>query len=120
VSRRLHMVPGPDVPARYAEVSGDASPLHLDEKAAREAGLDGVILHGMYLFGLAVRAASADVDDDPRRVLSAQAQFRSPGIPGSELTVDVAPDAAEPSSRSVRVCQGGTDLLRNARVVLAD
>ena len=32
---------------RYAEASGDYNPIHLDEKAAQQVGLDGVIAHGM-------------------------------------------------------------------------
>jgi acyl dehydratase len=119
VSERIRLVPGPEVPARYAEVSGDDSPLHLDDAAAAEAGLDGVILHGMYLFGLAVRAASADVDDDPRRIRSAGAQFRAPGVPGAELTVDVEAHAEDAAARVIRVRQNGVDLLRDARLRIA-
>jgi fatty acid synthase len=115
----MRFVPGPEVPARYAAVSGDDSPLHLDDAAAAEAGLDGVILHGMYLFGLAVRAASSDVDDDPRRLRSAAAQFRAPGVPGAELTVDVDGDPEDPAGRVLRVRQNGVDLLRQARVQIA-
>jgi acyl dehydratase len=36
--------------ARYAMVSGDDNPLHLDPNAAREAGLPGVPVHGMLMF----------------------------------------------------------------------
>ena len=32
---------------RYAEASGDYNPIHLDEQAAHNVGLDGVIAHGM-------------------------------------------------------------------------
>jgi acyl dehydratase len=32
---------------RYSEASGDFNPIHLDEQAARQVGLDGVIAHGM-------------------------------------------------------------------------
>ena len=32
---------------RYAEASGDFNPIHLDEQAAQQVGLDGVIAHGM-------------------------------------------------------------------------
>ena len=32
---------------QYAEASGDYNPIHLDEKYAVEAGLGGVIAHGM-------------------------------------------------------------------------
>jgi acyl dehydratase len=36
--------------ARYAAVSGDDNPLHLDPNAARAAGLAGPPVHGMLLF----------------------------------------------------------------------
>jgi len=32
---------------RYAEASGDYNPIHLDDQAAQQVGLDGVIAHGM-------------------------------------------------------------------------
>lgn len=37
---------------RYAAASGDDNPIHLDEDAARGAGLPGVIAHGMLSMGL--------------------------------------------------------------------
>ncbi|KUO96302.1 MaoC/PaaZ C-terminal domain-containing protein [Ferroacidibacillus organovorans] len=36
-----------DMLTRYAQISGDFNPIHLDEKAANAAGLNGVIAHGM-------------------------------------------------------------------------
>ncbi|MGH6837968.1 MAG: MaoC family dehydratase [Methylocella sp.] len=36
--------------ARYAAVSGDDNPLHLDPNAARAAGLAGMPVHGMLIF----------------------------------------------------------------------
>lgn len=119
MTRTLKLVPGPDLPARYAAVSGDGSPLHLDEAAARKAGLDGVVLHGMYLFGLAIRAASAEVAGDPRRVRAANVRFRVPGVPGAEVVIDVDTDAEDPSARRVRLRQNGTDLVQNGTVTLA-
>lgn len=37
--------------AAYAEASGDHNPIHLDEQAARAAGLPGTIVHGMLIMG---------------------------------------------------------------------
>ena len=37
--------------AAYAEASGDHNPIHLDERAARAAGLPGTIVHGMLIMG---------------------------------------------------------------------
>ncbi|WP_249690333.1 MaoC/PaaZ C-terminal domain-containing protein [Stappia sp. WLB 29] len=42
---------GPDDVAAYAEASGDHNPIHLDEQAARAAGLPGTIVHGMLIMG---------------------------------------------------------------------
>lgn len=47
------------LPTRYAQASGDFNPIHIDPKAARDAGLDDVIVHGMCGFSL---AASAVID----------------------------------------------------------
>ncbi|MAA99618.1 MAG: hypothetical protein CMN87_03110 [Stappia sp.] len=37
--------------AAYARASGDNNPIHLDEAAAKKAGLDGPIAHGMLMMG---------------------------------------------------------------------
>lgn len=37
--------------AAYAAASGDSNPIHLDEDAARAAGLPGTIVHGMLVMG---------------------------------------------------------------------
>jgi acyl dehydratase len=49
---------------RYAEASGDYNPIHLDEQAARQVGLDSVIAHGMLsmaFLGQFVKQQIADV-----------------------------------------------------------
>ncbi|WP_407312830.1 MaoC family dehydratase [Desulfosporosinus sp. SB140] len=52
VSERLPVrkwVPSPMQIRQYAEASGDFNPIHLDDNYARQAGLGGVIAHGMLL-----------------------------------------------------------------------
>ena len=49
---------------RYAEASGDYNPIHLDEQAAQQVGLDSVIAHGMLsmaFLGQFVKQQIADV-----------------------------------------------------------
>ncbi len=49
---------------RYAEASGDYNPIHLDEQAAQQVGLDGVIAHGMLsmaFLGQFVKQQIADI-----------------------------------------------------------
>lgn len=47
---KLAILSAQDV-AAYAEASGDHNPIHLDERAARAAGLPGTIVHGMLIMG---------------------------------------------------------------------
>jgi acyl dehydratase len=47
-----------DIVARYAAVSGDINPLHLSQKAAREAGFQQQVTHGMLLMALSTNQIS--------------------------------------------------------------
>jgi acyl dehydratase len=76
-----------DLPTRYAEVSGDHNPIHLDEATAKMAGLPGVILHGMCTMAIAAKAAVNGIaGGDPTRVRRVAVRFSRPVIPGQELT----------------------------------
>ncbi len=66
----------------FAEVSGDLNPIHRSVSAARLAGLDGPIVHGMWT---AARTAGAL---DPRRVSRMSARFLAPVLPGEALRVE--------------------------------
>ena len=44
----LKVTPDADLTKRYAAASGDPNPIHTDEEFARNVGLPGCILHGLY------------------------------------------------------------------------
>ncbi|HZU16661.1 MAG TPA: MaoC family dehydratase [Candidatus Dormibacteraeota bacterium] len=67
--------------AAYAEASGDRNPIHLDEEAARAAGLPGVIAHGMLQMGLLARVAG-----DPARLRRLSCRFAEAVRPGDTVT----------------------------------
>jgi acyl dehydratase len=76
-----------DQTQRYAEVSGDHNPIHLDENTARMAGLPGIILHGMCTMAIATKAAvNGPAGGDPTRVRRVAVRFSRPVLPGQELT----------------------------------
>ena len=76
-----------DLPARYAEASGDHNPIHLDEATAKMAGLPGVIVHGMCTMAIATKAAvNGLAGGDPTRVKRVAVRFSRPVLPGQELT----------------------------------
>jgi acyl dehydratase len=71
---------------RYRDASGDANPIHVDEAAARAAGLPGIILHGVCTMAMCGRAVvDGPADGDPRRLKRLAVRFYRPVYPGSDL-----------------------------------
>lgn len=110
--------------ARYAEVSGDANPIHLDDDAARAAGLPGVVAHGMATLALAGRLVTAWAGPGAD-VLSLRTRFSRPLVVpadgGAELAVggrvgDVAEDGTV--RVDLHVTAGGAAVLLQARAVV--
>lgn len=71
--------------AAYAQASGDRNPIHLDDEAARAAGLPGVIAHGMLQMGLAGRVA-AQAAGGHRRLRRLSCRFAAMVRPGDTVT----------------------------------
>jgi acyl dehydratase len=71
---------GRDQSRAYAEASGDDTAFHVDDRAAREYGFSGVIMHG--LCTLAAVVDDLAVGRAPRRVC---ARFASPAVPGEDV-----------------------------------
>lgn len=79
-----------DQAARYAKASGDNNPIHLDAEFARsEAGLPGIILHGMCTMAFASKAVLDSVcESDPARLKRLRVRFARPVFPGESLTTE--------------------------------
>ena len=52
----LRVTPDPFLTYRYAGASGDFNPIHIDEEFARNVGLPGRILHGLWTMAQVARA----------------------------------------------------------------
>jgi len=64
---------------RYAGAATDFNPIHYSEHFAKQAGLPGVIAHGMLTMGTALRVITNWVGD-PSRVTSYSARFSRPVV----------------------------------------
>lgn len=70
-------------------LNGDWNPLHVDVSAARAAGFERPILHGLCVFGsVAYLLTRSLCDDDPRRIVSLAARFASPVFPGDTIRLE--------------------------------
>lgn len=83
----LRETPDKYLPHRYAGASGDFNPIHIDPEFAKQVGLPGNILHGLYMMALVARANAQLADGDPRALKRLSVQFRGMGAPEQEIVV---------------------------------
>jgi acyl dehydratase len=100
---------------RYAGASGDFNPIHIDEDFARQVGLPGRILHGLWTMAQVARAQT-EAAGGPQALRRLAVQFRGMGVPEAELVVtgevrEVRDGVAIINARAV---QNGAAIIRNA------
>ena len=75
---------------RYSEASGDPMPIHLDEDVAKDAGLPGIIAHGLCTMAFTSWAVLTQVGgSDVTRLQRLAVRFAKPVLPGQELTTRI-------------------------------
>mgnify|MGYP001819023680 FL=1 len=73
--------------AALYRLNGDLNPLHIDPVAAKRAGFERPILHGLCTYGYAVRGViNGGLNGDSGRLAGFRARFSSPVYPGETLT----------------------------------
>jgi acyl dehydratase len=83
----LRVTPDAELTKRYAAASGDPNPIHTDPEFAKNVGLPGIILHGLWTMAQVARAQAAVADGDPRALKRLEVQFRGMGFPEQEIVV---------------------------------
>ena len=95
--------------AEFARLSGDHSPIHVDEAAAREMGFVGVVAHGA-LIAARVSAVIGMQLPGRRGVLqSLDLQFRHPLIPPADIQITVIVAGRSDAVRQLRLQVTVTD-----------
>ena len=110
----LRVTPDPYVTVRYAGASGDFNPIHIDEEFAKQVGLPGRILHGLWTMAQVARAHT-EAAGGPDTLKRLSVQFRGMGRRNEEIVVtgtvrDVADGVATVDSEAV---QSGHRIIRN-------
>jgi acyl dehydratase len=111
----LKVTPDPYVTVRYAGASGDFNPIHIDEEFARNVGLPGRILHGLWTMAQVARAHT-EAAGGPDKLKRLSVQFRGMGQLGEEIVVsgtvrEVSDGVATVDSEAE---QSGNRIIRNA------
>jgi len=82
----LRVTPDKYVTVRYAGASGDFNPIHIDEEFARQVGLPGRILHGLWTMSQVARAQT-EAAGGPHALRRLSVQFRGMGVLEEEIVV---------------------------------
>ena len=110
----LRVTPDPYLTVRYAGASGDFNPIHIDEEFAKQVGLPGRILHGLWTMAQVARAHT-DAAGGPDKLRRLSVQFRGMGRLEEEIVVtgtvrEVADGIAIVDSEAE---QAGSRIIRN-------
>lgn len=80
---------------RYADLALDHNPIHLDDEAARAAGFDRVIAHGMSVLAVAAEAVvERFAGGEAARLQGIGARFSGPVHPDEPVDVELRPSAS--------------------------
>jgi acyl dehydratase len=82
----LRVTPDRFLTVRYAGASGDFNPIHIDEEFAKQVGLPGRILHGLWTMAQVARAHT-EAGGGPHTLQRLAVGFRGMGVLEQEVTV---------------------------------
>jgi 3-hydroxybutyryl-CoA dehydratase len=116
----LKLTPDKYLPYRYAGASGDFNPIHIDPEFAKQVGLPGNILHGLWMMAQVARANAQLADGDPRALKRLSVQFRGMGFPEQELVVTGTVKSVDDGRVVIDTvaAQGDNQVIRNAEAEL--
>ena len=82
----LKVTPDRYLTVRYAGASGDFNPIHIDEDFAKQVGLPGRILHGLWTMAQVARAQT-EAAGGPHALKRLSVGFRGMGVMEQEIVV---------------------------------
>ncbi len=82
----LPVTPDAYATVRYAGASGDFNPIHIDDDFAKNVGLPGRIMHGLWTMAQVARALT-DAGGGPHSLERLNVTFRGMALPEREITV---------------------------------
>jgi acyl dehydratase len=115
----LRVTPDRYLTVRYAGASGDFNPIHIDEAFAKQVGLPGRILHGLWTMAQVARAHTEALGG-PDKLERLSVQFRGMGVMEEEVVVTgtVREVDSEHALVTSEATQGGKRIIRNGQATI--
>jgi acyl dehydratase len=121
----LTVTPDRYLTVRYAGASGDFNPIHIDEAFAKQVGLPGRILHGLWTMAQVARAHTEALGGvggagGPESLERLSVQFRGMGVMEEEVvvTLTVREVDGERVTVSSEATQNGKRIIRNGEATV--
>jgi acyl dehydratase len=116
----LKVTPDRYLTVRYAGASGDFNPIHIDDDFAKEVGLPGKILHGLWTMAQVARAQT-EAAGGPHALKRLSVTFRGMGLPEREIAVTGTVATVKDGVAIVHAVaeQDGRAIIRNAEAELS-
>ena len=115
----IRVTPDRYLTVRYAGASGDFNPIHIDDDFARQVGLPGKILHGLWTMAQVARAQT-EAAGGPHTLKRLAVTFRGMGVPEHEIAITGTVDTVDDGIAIVHAVaeQDGRAIIRNAEAEL--
>jgi acyl dehydratase len=110
----LKVTPDRYLTVRYAGASGDFNPIHIDEEFAKQVGLPGRILHGLWTMAQVARAQT-EAAGGPHALKRLSVGFRGMGVLEEEIVVTSKVRAVDEDGTvhvDTEAVQAGTAIVR--------
>jgi acyl dehydratase len=108
---------------RYADASGDPMPIHLDAEVARDAGLPGIIAHGLCTMAFTSWALLTEVGgSDVHRLKRFAVRFAKMVLPGDDLETRIwrTGNGAGVTSYAFETARGADFVITDGLAEIAD
>jgi acyl dehydratase len=99
---------------KFADVSGDYNPLHIDTDYAKKTKFNGKIVHGMFLGALVSRLVGMELPGKYALLVKESLEFKSPGGVGDTVIVNGYVMSKSKASRMIEIAveiRRGAELL---------
>jgi acyl dehydratase len=115
----IRITPDRYLTVRYAGASGDFNPIHIDDDFAKQVGLPGKILHGLWTMAQVARAQT-EAAGGPHTLKRLSVTFRGMGVPEHEITITGSVKSVDDGTAIVHAVaeQDGRAIVRNAEAEL--
>jgi acyl dehydratase len=108
---------------RYAPAAGDPMPIHLDEEVAKDAGLPGIIAHGLCTMAFTSWAVLTELaGSEVNRLKRLAVRFSKPVLPGDDLETRIWKQAKAngTTSYAFETTRGDDVVITDGLAVIAD